>query len=363
MNQKINNPIDNLNAESHPDFDGHEIVASTQGDTLTAIIAVHNTRLGPGVGGCRMFPYASHQDALADVLNLSRAMTYKCALAGLAMGGGKAVIIGDPGKDKTRELLLAMGDFVNSLQGRYITAEDSGTSVADIAVIRERTQYVPGLTEGDGPGHGDPSPVTALGVFAGITEAVTYRHQSDLRDIRVAIQGVGNVGFHLARLLVEAGARVTVADINQQHLARAVAELGVATLPFEDILTADVDLLSPCALGGAINADNVHAIRADIIAGVANNQLESIEAGKTLFDRGILYAPDYLINAGGVIDIHYQRCGNYSASAVKAHVLQIADKLHEIFKASDAQQRPTNEIADEMAEAIFGGGGRKRDVA
>ncbi len=348
MNQKIHQS----DIESHPDFDGHEKVVSTQSDTLRAIIAVHNTRLGPGVGGCRMFPYPSHQDALADVLKLSRGMTYKSALAGLTMGGGKAVIIGDPSRDKTRDMLLAMGDFVESLQGRYITAEDSGTGVADIAVIRERTRYVPGLPEGEAS-HKDPSPVTALGVFVGITEAVKYRHDSDLRGIRVAIQGVGNVGFHLARMLVEAGAIVTVADINQKKVARAVAELGVTSLPIEDILTADVDLLSPCALGGAINIHNIDAIRAGIIAGAANNQLQSLATGRALLDRGLLYAPDYLVNAGGVIDIHYQRVGDYSEATVRDHVMQISGKLREIFKMSDREQKPTNEVADRMAEAVF----------
>ena len=336
----------------HPDFDEHEKVVSIHNDHLKAIIAVHNTHLGPGVGGCRMFPYRSHRDALADVLKLSRGMTYKSALAGLAMGGGKAVIIGDSNRDKTRELLLAMGDFVESLQGLYITAEDSGTHVDDIAVIRERTQYVPGKAAHDII-HKDPSPVTALGVFVGITEAVKYRHNADLQGVRVAIQGVGNVGFHLARMLVEAGALVMVADINQQKVARAVAELGVTSLPLEDILNADVDVLSPCALGGAIDHQTVESMRAGIIVGAANNQLQSPAVGQAAFDRGLLYAPDYLVNAGGVIDIHYQRIGNYTDDNVRQHVLLIAEQLREIFTVSEREQKPTHEVADELAEAIF----------
>ena len=337
---------------AHPDFDGHEKVVSIHNDHLKAIIAVHNTHLGSGVGGCRMFPYGSHQDALTDVLKLSRGMTYKSALAGLAMGGGKAVIIGDSGRGKTRELLLAMGDFVESLQGLYITAEDSGTQVDDIAIIRERTQYVPGKASHDNI-HKDPSPMTALGVFAGITEAVKYRLKTDLQGVRVAIQGVGNVGLHLARMLVEAGALITVADINQKKVDRAVAELSVASLPLEDILNADVDVLSPCALGGAINHQIVETMRAGIIAGAANNQLQSPAVGQAAFDRGLLYAPDYLINAGGVIDIHYQRIGEYTDDNVRRHVLQIAERLREIFTVSERRQKPTHEVADEMAEAIF----------
>lgn len=338
--------------ENHPDFDNHEAVVFTESEQLTAIIAVHNSNLGPAAGGCRMFPYASHHEALTDVLRLSRGMTYKSAMAGLPLGGGKSVIIADPHKDKTREILLAMGDFVNSLKGRYITAEDSGTSVEDVKVMAERTEYVSGFDSDDKHG-GDPSPMTALGVFIGIREAVNYRCGTDLGGIRVAIQGVGNVGFHLAELLVKAGAMVTVADVNRHNLDRAVTELGVAVVEIDDILSAEVDVLAPCALGGAINKDTVGKIRAGIVAGAANNQLATPDMGGVLLDRGILYAPDYVINAGGIIDVYYQRQGNRADEIVKPHIARIGLSLGSIFRASDVQRRPTNEVADEMAEAIF----------
>ena len=338
--------------ETHADFDDHEHVVFADNEDLTAIIAVHNTNLGPGVGGCRMFPYASHREALTDVLRLSRGMTYKSALAGLPLGGGKSVIIADPRTQKSRELLLAMGDFVDSLGGQYVTAEDSGTGVSDITVIGERTRYVSGVNPGDRFG-GDPSPLTALGVFVGIKEAVAYRCNSDLNDIRVAIQGVGNVGYHLAAMLIDAGARVTVADINEANLQRASSTLDVEVCSSDEILSAEVDVLAPCALGGAVSKDSVYDIRAGIVAGAANNQLRSPEMGGLLQDRGILYAPDYVINAGGIIDVYYQQQGERTVEVVNSHVGQIGSTLNAIFRQSDMRRVPTNEVADEMAEVVF----------
>lgn len=344
--------------ESHPDFDLHESVVVTDTAELKAIIAVHNTHLGPATGGCRMYPYASMADALTDVLRLSKGMTYKSALAGIPLGGGKSVIIGDPRKDKTRELLLAMGDFVNSLDGRYVTAEDSGTGVADIAVMGERTPYVSGIAD-DAHG-GDPSPLTALGVFLGIQQAVAYRCGGNLDGVKVAIQGVGNVGYHLAGLLTEAGAIVTAADINDDNLQRAVADFNVTPVSLDDVIQAEVDVLAPCALGGAINNDTVYSIRAGIIAGAANNQLSHPDIGGVLLDRGILYAPDYVINAGGIIDVYYQqhpdqggRSSQSDDERIREHISRIASTLNQVFVASDLQRRSTNDIADEMAEAIF----------
>ena len=342
--------------ESHPDFDNHEQVVVRETAGLTAIIAVHNTRLGPAVGGCRMFPYPGLEDALTDVLRLSRGMTYKSALAGLPLGGGKSVIVCHPKTGKTRELLLEMGEFIDSLDGRYVTAEDSGTSVADIAVMGERTRHVSGIAN-DRFG-GDPSPVTAQGVFIGIREAVAYRCQSDLRDIRVAIQGVGNVGYHLARLLVDAGARVTVADISEENLQRARQDLDVDVMDVQGVLEAEVDVLAPCAMGGAINPVSVRGIRAGIIAGAANNQLSTPELGGVLLDRGILYAPDYVINAGGIIDVYYQQQAETSEAKLDAHVSRIGGTLKRIFEASDLRRMPTNQVADELAEAIFSKGAR-----
>lgn len=341
-----------IEIEKHPDFDNHEAVEMVANETLTAIIAVHNSNLGPAAGGCRMYPYDSEWDALTDVLRLSRGMTYKSALAGLPLGGGKSVIIANPATDKSPELFHAMGDFVNSLKGRYVTAEDSGTSVEDMALIGERTPYVSGVMAGDRFG-GDPSPWTAYGVYTGIREAVKYRCGTDLRDIRVAIQGVGNVGFHLARLLTEAGASVVVADVNERNLDRAVAELGVEFTDIGRILSTDADVLAPCALGGAINRESIRTIRAGIVAGAANNQLADSEVGGDLLDLGILYCPDYVINAGGIIDVYYQQQGNHSEAVVKAHVEKIGDRLSEIFRQSDLKRMPSNLVADEMAEQIF----------
>jgi leucine dehydrogenase len=335
----------------HADFDQHELVEFCQNDRLTAMIAVHNSNLGPAVGGCRMYPYATEQDALKDVLRLSRGMTYKSALAGLPLGGGKSVIIGDPRVDKTRDLLLAMGEFVDSLGGRYITAEDSGTSVADMAIMAERTKYVSGVLAEDQYG-GDPSPYTAYGVLVGIREAVRHRCNTDLKGIRIAVQGAGNVGYHLTRMLLEDGAKVLVADVSEANLNRAAA-LGAEVISVKDVLKAEVDVLAPCAMGGVINEDSVRDIRAGIVAGAANNQLATRDMGQVLFDRGILYAPDYVINAGGIIDVFFQQRGEHSRDKVVAHVDKIGETLGNIFRESDLARTGTHEVADSMAEAVF----------
>jgi leucine dehydrogenase len=343
--------VNKAEIETHPDFDGHEIVEYRDTENLKGFIAVHNSNLGPAAGGCRMYPYAAKADALTDVLRLSRGMTYKSALAGLPLGGGKAVIIADPHREKTREMLLAMGDFVDSLRGKYITAEDSGTGVKDIAVIGERTRYISGVNPDDKYG-GDPSPVTAYGVFVGIREAVNYRCNSDLEGVRVAIQGVGNVGFYLAKMLKDVGAIVVAADVNSANLER-VRNLGVSTVAADEILGAEVDVLAPCAMGSAINRDTVNKIRAGIVAGAANNQLQTPEMGGALLDRGILYAPDYVINAGGIIDVYFQKQKSKSIETANQHVEKIGETLKSIFQQSDVRRVPTNTVADEMAEAIF----------
>ena len=336
---------------SHPDFSGHEQVEFRSGENLTAFIAVHSTRLGPAVGGCRMFAYPDHYDALTDVLRLSKGMTYKSALALLPLGGGKAVIIGDPRSDKTRKMLLEMGEFIDAFNGRYITAEDSGTCVNDIATMGEATRYVSGVNPDDSFG-GDPSPFTAYGVFCGIREAVNFRLGSNLSGIRVAIQGAGNVGFHLAKMLIDAGAWVTAADVNPENVRR-VAELGATITSPDQVLSANVDVLAPCALGGAINEQTIGLIRAGIVAGAANNQLRSADMGAELCARGILYAPDYVINAGGIIDVYYQQQGVRSHAELRGYIDSIPETLRSIFTASDARGVATNKIADELAEDIF----------
>ena len=340
--------------ETHPSFDQHEQLFFKRDEIsgLNAIIAVHNTNLGPALGGCRMHAYTTDDDALNDVLRLSRGMTYKSALAGLPLGGGKAVIIGHPVLDKTPALLHSMGDFIEELGGIYITAEDSGSSVADMKLIAERTRHVSGVNEADEYG-GDPSPSTALGVFNAIAAAVEFKHHTNLQGVRVAIQGVGNVGFHLARLLRNAGAKVYAADINPRNIQRAISEVGVTQLPLDQVLTAEVDVLAPCALGGAISARSIDRINAGIVAGAANNQLATAEMGSALFERDILYAPDFVANAGGIVDIHYQTQGVRDSNLVRNHIDRIAQTLSQIFNRSKEQQLPTSEIADAMAEEIF----------
>ena len=280
-------------------------------------------------------------------------MTYKSALAGLPLGGGKSVIIADPAKDKSRKLLLAMGDFIDSMGGQYITAEDSGTGVDDITIVGERTRFISGVNPEDRFG-GDPSPLTAYGVFVGIREAVVYRCCSDLNNIRVAIQGVGNVGYHLAKLLVEAGARVVVADINQANLARACALPGVVAVSIDEIISVEVDVLTPCAMGGAVNENSVSKIRAGIVAGAANNQLLSPAMGSALLDRGILYAPDYVINAGGIIHVFHQQCVERSLAMINQHIEKIGHSLRDIFRASDLRSIPTDEVAN--SHGVLGSG-------
>ncbi len=358
-----------VNVSAFADFDGHECVmeCTDSKSGLQAYIAIHNRNLGPALGGCRIWPYASREEAITDVLRLSRGMTYKSAMAKLPLGGGKAVIIADPKKDKTREMLLAMGDFVESLEGRYITAEDSGTSVHDLEVMAERTSHVTGIGKRkrkDGSElSADPSPATAYGVFTGIRESVRHRlGKESLEDIRVAIQGVGNVGKRVAAYLVEAGARVYVADIYRDAVDALVDTLAVTPVELSEIHRCPVDVFAPCALGGIVTTDVVGQINATIIAGSANNQLASPEVGRLLVDRGILYAPDYVINAGGIIDICYDRSGEMHDEVVR-HIDGIADTLNEIYRKADAEGRPTQEVADEIAEARFRKESGRKNVA
>ena len=347
---------------SHHEFDNHQQVAflNDPESGLKAIIAVHNTNLGPALGGCRMWPYISDDEALTDVLRLSRGMTYKSALANLQLGGGKAVIIGDPANAKTGALLHAMGDFIDGLGGRYITAEDSGTSVADIQKIGERTSYVSGINQISAHG-GDPSPSTAYGVFVSLREAVYHKlGRTDLKGTKVAIQGLGSVGYRLAAQLADAGATLYVSDIIQANVDRAVRELKATAVAGDKIFSLEVDVFAPCALGAAINDKSIAQLKASIIAGAANNQLASVEHGYQLHRRGILYAPDYVVNAGGIIDVFYQRkmiednygADNY-ADDLNTKVEGIAATLREIFVRSDNENIPTFVIADRVAEERF----------
>jgi len=347
---------------SHREFDNHQQVAffKDKKTGLKAIIAVHNTNLGPALGGCRMWPYATDEEALTDVLRLSRGMTYKSALANLKLGGGKAVIIGDPHSQKSDELLYAMGDFIQGLGGRYITAEDSGTSVADILKMGHRTSHISGVDSATEHG-GDPSPSTAYGVFISLREAVTYRlGRANLEGLKVAIQGLGNVGYRLAEYLYKAGAELYVTDIVQANVDRAVRELNATAVAGDKIFALDVDVFAPCALGAAINDQTIDQLKASIVAGAANNQLATSAHGRRLHDQGVLYTPDYVVNAGGIIDVYYQRkmlsadygAENY-ATDLSAKVEGIGATLKEIFVRSEAENIPTFVIADRVAEERF----------
>ena len=336
----------------HHEFDGHEEVVFCHdlASGLKAIIAVHNTNLGPALGGCRMWPYASEAEALTDALRLSRGMTYKSALAGLGFGGGKSVIIGDPRRDKSEALFRAMGRYVDSLGGRYTVAEDVGISVPDVEIMAKETSFVAGTSTG---GAGDPSPATAYGVYMGIKAAAKHRLGLDsLSGLRVAVQGVGHVGYYLCGHLAAEGAELLVADIVPDSLDRVRREFDAHVVAPEAIATSAVDIYAPCALGATINDESLPKLQAKIVAGSANNQLAEARHGDGLRQRGILYAPDYVINAGGVIVISHEGPA-YDESKAFAHVAKIHDTLLEIFRRADAQKVATSTAADRLAEERF----------
>lgn len=341
---------------NHVEFDHHEQVCyvSDAASGLKAIIAIHDSRLGPALGGTRMYPYSSDDEALTDVLRLSRGMTYKSAMARLPLGGGKSVIIGDPRSQKTPALLRAFGRALERLGGAYIAAEDSGTSVPDMKIIAEETRFVTGLhdkqtTEGQ-TRSGDPSPATALGCLLGIKAAVKHQLQrDDLAGLTVGIQGLGNVGYRVAQMLHRAGAKLVVTDVNQQALTRAESELGARIVALDDIYHQSMDVFSPCALGATINPASLAQLKASIIAGAANNQLDVPESGLVLHDKGICYAPDYVINAGGIIDVCYEQLGAYDSQQVNRHIEGIYDTLLELFERSQRDDIATSELADTVA--------------
>jgi len=337
-----------------PEFDRHEEVVfhNDAGTGLRAIVAIHSTVLGPAAGGCRMWAYPSSSDAVADVLRLSRSMSYKSAMAGLAFGGGKAVIIADPKRPKSPELFEAYGRFVNSLGGRYITAEDVGTTTTDMESVARHTRYVSGLTRHAGDVGGDPGPKTALGVYLGLKAAVKFRlGRADLQDLKVAVQGVGGVGYHLCRLLGADGARLYVADVRAAATERVANECGAVVVAAPDILQQDVDVFAPCALGGILDAQSIPRLRAKIVAGAANNQLALDRDGLTLHAAGVLYAPDYVINAAGIINVFHEYYGISSEAQVNAAIAGIPARLTDIFERSRRENRPTNSVADDLARA------------
>lgn len=316
---------------------------------LFAIIAIHNTRLGPALGGCRFRPYATVQEGIIDALRLAHGMTYKAAIHRLPFGGGKSVIIQPSAPYSRKDLFLAFGKFVHSFDGRYITAEDSGTSVEDMDIIRTYTPYVTGNTS-QAFACKDPSPLTALGVRCGIEAAVKYQlNRSTLEGIHVAIQGVGHVGYPLAKELSERGATLTVCDIHPQKAIQCRDELGAMIVPSEDIHKIACDVFAPCALSNAINHQNLDEIQAKIVAGSANNQLESPILAQKLKERGILYAPDYVINGGGLIHVAAQYTYKTEHEA-RELVENIYHTLLLIFERADTSDLATNIVADSIAE-------------
>ncbi len=340
------------------DFADHEQVVFCSDDKsgLKAIIAIHNSNLGPALGGCRMWPYPTEEDAIRDVLRLSRGMTYKSALANLKLGGGKSVVIGNPRTQKTPALLEALARAIEQINGRYIAAEDSGTSVDDIKYMTQFTKHVAGIVDKPtdiGTRSGDPSPATAYGTFVGIKAAIKEKLGRDSLDgLKVAVQGIGNVGFDLARQLHEAGAKLWVADIHQDQLERATVELDATVVGADEIFGLDVDVFSPCALGAILNDQTIPQLKAKVIAGASNNQLAEPRHGVELMKRGILYAPDYVINAGGIIDVYHERIG-FERPALIKHIDGIYDNLLEIFERARKEERPTGEVADVIAEERF----------
>ena len=339
----------------HAEFDNHESLHYFHDDStgLQTIISVHSTALGPAAGGCRRWTYANDADALTDALRLSRGMTYKNAVAGLKFGGGKAVILASERAPKSRELFAAFGRAIDSLGGRYITAEDVGCSVEDMRYVREQTEFVSGLPRNAGAAGGDPSPWTALGCLQGIEAAAKARLGTEsLQGVRVAVQGVGHVGANLCRLLHAAGAELFVSDVSNENLNAVSAELPVTVVPPTDLLFSDVDILSPCALGNILTSTTIPRLRAMIVAGAANNQLATEADGARLAKRDILYAPDYVINAGGIISVAGEYYNTSSEDQVRDDVGRIRQRLESIFDEASATGQPTNEIADEMARSL-----------
>ncbi len=340
----------------HVEFDKHESLhfINDAATGLNAIIAVHSTVLGPAAGGCRRWMYASDDEALTDALRLSRGMTYKNAVAELPFGGGKAVILASDKAPKSAELFAAYGRAVAALNGSYITAEDVGCSVDDMRHVQSETSFVSGLPQSGDNAGGDPSPLTALGVFLGIEAAVKARLGKNSCDgLTVAVQGVGHVGANLCRLLHDVGAKLIVADVNRDHLNAISAALPVVIVAPAEILYADADVLAPCALGNVLSTATIPNIKAKVIAGAANNQLSTEADGARLAARDILYAPDYVINAGGIINVSHEYHGNSSEDAVRNEIAKIPQRLDSIFTEALESGRPTNELADELARRLI----------
>ncbi|ADH99760.1 branched-chain amino acid dehydrogenase [Salisediminibacterium selenitireducens] len=325
------------------------VVCQDKESGLKAIIAIHDTTLGPALGGTRMWTYKSEEDAFEDALRLAKGMTYKNAAAGLNLGGGKTVIIGDPRKDKNEAMFRAFGRFIQGLNGRYITAEDVGTTVADMDLVYQETEYVTGISPAFGSS-GNPSPVTAYGVYVGMKAAAKEAFGDDSLEGRtVAVQGVGNVSYKLCDYLHKEGAKLIVTDINKDAVKRAVEDFGAKAVDVDDIYSQDADIYSPCALGATINDETIPQLKARVIAGAANNQLRESRHGDIIQDKGIVYAPDYVINSGGVINVSDELIGYNRERALKK-VETIYDNISKIFEISKRDGIASYKAADRMAE-------------
>ena len=331
---------------------GHEQVSYFHDPTLglRGIVAIHNTVLGPALGGCRMWNYSSEEEALIDVLRLSKGMTYKAAIAGLNLGGGKAVIIGDPKLDKSEELFRSFGRFIEGLGGRYITAEDVGTSIKDMDYVRMETKYVTGISKSFG-GSGDPSLLTAFGVYLGIKASVKFKLKKDsLEGLSISVQGLGSVGMELVKYLSNDGMKIFAYDIDKKLVDEAIDKYGVISISSDDIYNQDVDIYAPCALGATINDDTIPLLKCSIIAGAANNILKDPKKhSEDLMRKGILYAPDYTINAGGLINV-YNELEGYNKDRAFSQAEAIYDILMDIFYKSEKDGITTNLASNQKAE-------------
>ncbi|MFU8803218.1 MAG: Glu/Leu/Phe/Val dehydrogenase dimerization domain-containing protein [Bradymonadaceae bacterium] len=323
---------------------------------LQAIVAIHNLELGPAIGGCRFIEYPSSNAALRDALRLGRGMTYKAAISNLPHGGGKAVIVRPPNltEEGRERIFTEFGKFIDTLSGRYITCEDSGTRVSDINTVRRHTGHALGYDTTAGSS-GDPSPVTAFGVRRGIEAAAKFKWgRDDLEGLHVAMQGVGHVGYHLAKELHAMGVKLTITDINKEAVGRCVDEFGATAVDPEAVFSVECDIFAPCALGAAINDDTLKALTCEIVAGAANNQLAEKWHGQALKERGILYAPDYVINAGGLINVAQEYQG-YDAAKAREKTSEVYDTMLRIFQRAKADDLPTHLVADRIVEEkIFG---------
>jgi leucine dehydrogenase len=342
----------------YPDFDDHEVVnfVNDRESGLKAVIAVHSTHLGPAAGGVRFWHYPKTGDAIADVLRLSRGMSFKNAMAGLALGGGKAVILADEARTKTPEMLATYGRAVERLGGSYVTAEDVGVGVPDLVAVSRQTKYVAGLPVAKGAVGGDPGPHTSYGVFLGVKAAARRKLGKDsLSGLHIAIQGAGSVAGGLARLAAGEGARISIADIDEARASKLADEVGGRPVAAGEILALEADILSPNALGAILTEESIAALRVPVVAGGANNQLATAADGDRIHGRGILYAPDYVINAGGIINVASEYLGG-SQAEVKSKIEQIPARLDSIWDESDSTGRNPAAVADTMARRLIGRG-------